>query len=123
MQSPPNGFQQRGHTQGGPLAATSNYSPGETTQEVKLLQETLNRAAIVPSSKLRETIDPIHQESLQAGEWSLSDNFLLGHQIFINMDLYKYMLITFKEQHRLKKLKFNGHKMGSLDPQVLSLTL
>lgn len=47
--SPPSGFQQRGHTQGGPLAATSNRFPGEAAQEVKLLQETLNRAPIVPS--------------------------------------------------------------------------
>lgn len=103
LQSPPNGFQQRGHTQGGPLAATSNCFPGETTQEVKLLQEILNRAPIVPSSKLRDTIGPIHQESLQAREWSLSDNVLLGHRIFINTDLYKYVLIIFKEQHRIKK--------------------
>lgn len=96
LQLPPNGFQQRGHTQGGPLAATSNCFPGETTQEVKLLQETLNRAPIVPSSKLRDTIGSIHQESLQAREWSLSD-VLLGHQIFINTDLYKYVLIIFKD--------------------------
>ena len=36
----------------------------------------------------------IHTESLQAGELSLSDN-LLGHWIFINIDLHKYVLIIF----------------------------
>lgn len=40
-------LQQSGHTQGGPLSATSNCFPGETTQEVKLLQETLNRAPLL----------------------------------------------------------------------------
>lgn len=52
---------------GGALAATFNYFPGETKQEVKLLQETLNRAPIVPSSQLRDTMGPFHMEALQAG--------------------------------------------------------
>lgn len=118
-------MQQRGHTQGGPLAATSNCFPGETTQEVKLLQETLNRAPIVPSSKLSDTMGPIHSDSLQAGEWSLSDNFLLVHGIFINMGLHKYVLIIFKEQHGVKKNKIqwtlnreSGHP--SLIPNTVS---
>lgn len=66
LQSPPSGWW--GHTQGGPRAATSNCFPGETTQEVKSPQETRNRAPIVPSSKLRDTMGTIHTESLQAGE-------------------------------------------------------
>lgn len=69
FQSPRSGSQQRGHTWGwgGNLAATSNCFLSETKQEVKLHQETLNRAPIVPSSQLRDTMGPFHLEALQAG--------------------------------------------------------
>lgn len=52
----------RGYTQGGSIAAISYCFPSDTAQEVKLLQETLNRASIVLSLKFRDTMGPIHAE-------------------------------------------------------------
>lgn len=52
----------RGYTQGGFIAAISYCFPSDTAQEIKVLQETLNRAPIGLSLKFRDTMGPIHAE-------------------------------------------------------------
>lgn len=78
----PSGSGKRSHM--GRASSRHSYCfPGETTQEAKLLQETLNRALIVPSSEFWDTMDPIHR-AYKLKNSPLVWRQLWGHQIFIN---------------------------------------